>query len=137
MDARRCLVLALRVVGSVEVLAAFAAVMPRGWMAATHELLGLGPFPQGPLAEYLARSLSALYAVNGGLLLMVSTDARRYAPLVTYLALAATAVGLLLLVTDLSVGMPWWWTLGEGPSLLAFGVVLLALQRKAREGSSC
>jgi hypothetical protein len=40
-------------------------------------------------------------------------------------------------VVDLSVGMPWWWALGEGPFLLLFGAVVLALQRLAREGRPC
>jgi hypothetical protein len=135
--AERLLVLLLRMVGAMECLALLPAVMPRSWMALVHELIGLGPFPGGPVPEYLARSLSALYAANGGLALVVSTDVRRYAALVTYSAAAAMAVGLLLLGTDLSVGMPWWWTLGEGPFLIAFGALLLILQRKAREGRPC
>jgi len=130
--AERLLALLLRLMGAVECLAVFPAVMPRNWMALVHEHIGLGPFPEGPVVEYLARSLAALYAFNGGLALVVSTDVRRYAALVTYSAAAVVAVGLLLLVTDLSVGMPWWWTLGEGPYLMAFGVVLLALQWAAR-----
>ncbi len=132
--AERLLVLLLRVMGAVECLAAFPAVMPRSWMALVHEHIGLGPFPEGPVVEYLARSLAALYAVNGALMLLVSTDVRRYAPLVTFCATALVVVGALLLVTDLSVGMPWWWTAGEGPYLIAFGVVLLALQRRTMRG---
>ncbi|HUT32003.1 MAG TPA: hypothetical protein VNE39_00870 [Planctomycetota bacterium] len=130
--AERLLALLLRVMGAVEALAIFPAVMPRSWMATVHEHIGLGPFPEGPVVEYLARSLAALYAVNGGLMLLLSTDVRRYAALVTFSASAAVAVGLLLLATDLSVGMPWWWTAGEGPYLMAFGALLLALQWVAR-----
>ncbi|MBM4041618.1 MAG: hypothetical protein FJ290_24225 [Planctomycetes bacterium] len=133
--AERLLVLLLRMVGGMECLAIFPALMPRTWMALVHEHIGLGPFPEGPVVEYLARSLSALYAVNGGLMLVVSTDVRRYAALVTFSAAAAVAAGLLVLVTDLSVGMPWWWTAGEGPFLMAFGVVLLTLQARAGRAS--
>ncbi len=135
--AERLLVLVLRMAGSLEAMAIFPAVMPRSWMAAVHELIGLGQFPPGPVVEYLARSVSAFYALNGGLALVVSTDVRRYTTLVTYQAVAAMAFGLLILATDLSVGMPWWWTLGEGPFLVALGIVLLALQRKAREEKPC
>lgn len=135
--AERLLALVLRMAGGLEALAIFPAVMPRSWMAAVHELLGLGQFPSGPIAEYLARSLSAFYAVHGGLMLMLSTDVRRYAALITYQAVAVMAFGLLILATDLSVGMPWWWTLGEGPFLVALGVVLLALLRKMREEQPC
>ena len=37
-------------------------------MAACHEAMGLGPFPDAPIVEYLARSVSAYYAMLGGLL---------------------------------------------------------------------
>ncbi len=131
--AERLLVLVLRMAGCLEALAIFPAVMPRSWMAVVHELIGLGQFPQVPVVEYLARSLSAFYALNGGLALVVSTDVRRYATLITYQAVAVIGFGLLLLATDLSVGMPWWWTAGEGPFVVALGLVLLALQRAARK----
>lgn len=128
-QAERLLVLVLRLAGVVQGLAAVPALMPRSWMAAVHELIGLGPFPGGPIAEYLARSLSAFYAINGGLAIVVSLDVRRYAAVITYQAIAVIAFGILILVTDLSLGMPWWWTAGEGPFLAAFGLILLALQR--------
>src|SRR6516164_8620568 len=41
--------------------------VPVSWMAATHRWLGLGEIPIAPVVEYLARSLSAFYAVFGAL----------------------------------------------------------------------
>ena len=130
--ADRLLVLLLRMVGAMECLAIFPTVMPRSWMATIHQHIGLGPFPEGPIVEYLARAMSAFYAFHGGLLLLLSTDVRRFAPLLTYAAATVVGFGALALVVDLSLGMPWWWTLGEGPFLAAFGVVLLALQWAVR-----
>lgn len=132
--AERLLALVLRAAGAVETLAVFPALMPRSWMAAVHDLIGLGPFPQGPVVEYLARSLSGLYALMGGMMLVASTDVRRYAPFITYTAVAVMVFGLLVLAVDLSVGMPLWWALGEGPFLMTLGAVLLALQRRAGAG---
>lgn len=131
----RVLVRLLRGVGCVELLALVPTLMPRAWMAATHELIGLGPFPSGPIVEYLARALSAFYAFHGGLLLLLSTDVRRYAALLTYAAATIVAFGVLALAVDLLVGMPWWWTAGEGPFLVVFGAVLLALQARVRGAS--
>lgn len=131
-SAERLLTLLMRAVGSVEVVAVFPALMPRAWMAAIHESLGLGAFPEGPVVEYLARSLSAFYAFHGGLSLVLSTDVRRYALVVTYVAATATAFGVLAIVVDVSLGMPWWWTAMEGPFLLVYGPVLLALLARVR-----
>jgi len=132
--AERALKLILRVTGAVCMLAVVAVVMPRQWMAVTHEWLGVGTFPDGPIVEYLARSLSAFYAMLGGALWVVASDVRRFAPLLLYKALTGLAFGVMLLIVDISVGMPWHWTLQEGPYVLAFSVaILLLLLRVQRE----
>jgi len=51
--------------------------MPVSWMAGTHRWLGLGEMPTGPIVEYLARSLSAFYALVGALL---ADDRASYKP---------------------------------------------------------
>ena len=51
-------------------------VMPWSWMAATHRWLGLGEMPTTPVVEYLARSLSAFYALVGALCLAMASDLR-------------------------------------------------------------
>ena len=42
---------------------------------------------------------------------------------------AALLGGVGLLALDLSLGMPWWWTAGEGPFVTLLGLVILVLQR--------
>jgi len=42
--------------------------------------MGLEPFHDSPLAQYLTRSLSALYALIGTLILYLGLNARRYLP---------------------------------------------------------
>src|SRR5215468_5372863 len=74
----RALVLLLRIVGVGALFALVAVFMPVSWMAAAHRWLGLGEMPTGPVVEYLARSLSAFYALVGALCLVLTTDLERY-----------------------------------------------------------
>ncbi|MCH8805859.1 MAG: hypothetical protein IH986_07205 [Planctomycetes bacterium] len=133
----KCLVLLLRVLGCTVCLAFFAMFLPLGWMAAIHARLGLGTFPDGPIVEYLTRSLAAMYAIHGGVVLLAATDVRRYAGLIVYLAVAGVLFGIAILVIDIVSGMPAYWTVGEGPPILVIGAVILWLLRKtlAADGS--
>ena len=132
MNAERILKIFLRVYGTVAGLAVFAVFMPRAWMAATHEAIGLGAFLEGAIVEYLARSASALYAFHGGLLWIVSCDVRRYAAIIAFIAVACIAFGLFILALDVSLRLPLGWILCEGPSILILSLVTLVLLAKAR-----
>jgi hypothetical protein len=120
----------LRAVGCVSCLAVVPVFMPRGWMDIGHRMLGLGPLPEGPIVEYLARSVSAFYAMFGVLLLLSATDVRRYTGLITVLAVFAVLFGAVITIYDHLLGLPWYWTAAEGPVLVAFGVILVELQRR-------
>ena len=85
--------------------------------------------PTGPVVEYLARSLSAFYAIMGALCLMLTTDLERYRPLVRFLGVAFALMSLALLGVDLAAGMPWWWSASEGPRGVVFGALLFLLAR--------
>jgi hypothetical protein len=100
-------------------------------MVATHRWLGLGEMPTGPVVEYLARDLSAFYAVMGALCLVMATDLERYRPLVRFLGVVFALMSVVFLGVDLSAGMPWWWTASEGPGGVVFGALLFALARPA------
>jgi hypothetical protein len=89
----------------------------------------MGELPRAGIVEYLTRSVSALYALHGGLLLVLSRDVHRHAPVITYLGAANVPLGVVLLGIDLYAGMPWYWTVSEGPPVAMFGVVLLVLVR--------
>ena len=130
--AERALALLLRLVGAVCLLATFAVFMPLRWMAAVHDWLGLGQLPEGRIVEYLARSLSAFYALMGGLLVFVSFGVRRHAGVITCLAVASLLFAPMILVVDLSIGMSLRWTLQEGPFVLLVGTAILLLQWRAR-----
>ena len=129
--ADEALVILLRLVGVGALFALVPVVMPFSWMAATHRWLGLGEMPTGPVVEYLARSLSAFYAVMGALCLVVAADLERYRPLVRFLGVAFALMSVALLGVDVAVGMPWWWTVSEGPGGVVFGTLLFVLARPA------
>src|SRR5215831_12368379 len=129
--ADKVLVVLLRIVGVGALFALVAVFMPVSWMAATHHRLGLGEMPTSPVVEYLARSLSAFYAIMGALCLLLATDLDRYRPLVRFLGVAFALMSVVLLGVDLAAGMPWWWSASEGPGGVVFGALLFVLARPA------
>ncbi len=121
----------LRFVGVSALFALVAVFMPSSWMAATHRWLGLGEMPTGPVVEYLARSLSAFYALVGALCLVMASDLDRYRPLVRFFCVSFALLGIIFTGVDLVAGMPWWWTASEGPGGVVFGALLFVLARPA------
>ena len=126
----RYLTLLLRIGGSVLVTAFLAVLLPQDWMAASHEWLGLGTFPRMPVVDYLARSVAALYGFHGILLFIVAADPAKYRDIVSYLAFMNMGLGVMLIAIDLQAGMPAWWTLAEGPGVVAIGVLLAVLNSR-------
>jgi hypothetical protein len=122
----------LRIYGTVAGLAIFAVFMPRAWMAATHEMIGLGKLPDGAIVDYLARSVSALYTVHGGLLWLLARDVRRYETIIVYMAAAGIVFSVFVLALDVSLGLPVWWILGEGPCVFVISLVILLLLARER-----
>jgi hypothetical protein len=104
-------------------------VMPMSWMAATHRWLGLGKMPTGPIVEYLARSLSAFYALVGALCLVMASDLDRYRPLLRFFGVCLALLGIVFTGVDLAAGMPWWWTALEGPGAVPLGALVYFLAR--------
>jgi hypothetical protein len=125
----KALVILLRFVGVPALFALVAVFMPESWMAATHRWLGLGEMPTAPVVEYLARSLSAFYALVGALCLVVAADLERYRPLVRFLGVAFALMSVALRGVDLAAGMPWWWSASEGPGGVVFGALMFVLAR--------
>jgi hypothetical protein len=125
----RLLIFLLRFQAILLLLAFGAVLLPTRWMAATHEWLGLGTFPEAPLTEYLTRSASLLYGIHGGLLLVLTGNVRRYRSPLKYLVLMGVVFGLTMTVIDIRAPVPLYWTLGEGPLILAFSAALLYLLR--------
>jgi hypothetical protein len=123
----RTLVWLLRISAVVLLTALVPAVMPSAWMQEIHRRLGMGELPKGPIIGYLTRSLSAMYAMHGALVLFVSSDVRRFLPVVKCLAGLAILFGIGMVALDVMVGVPPYWVLCEGPFIVVLGGVLLWL----------
>jgi len=132
--AERWLVLLLRLIGGVCLLALFSLWMPRSWIDAGHRWLGLGGFPAEPIAEYLARSVSALSAFYGGLLVALSFDVRRYSPLIRYQAAAIMLLSACGVLVGGWAGVPWWFVGGDALACWAYGVPMLVLAWRVGRG---
>jgi hypothetical protein len=118
-------VLLLRVGAVVMLMALVAVVMPLHCMAWTHEWLGLGKFPDQPIAEYLARSLSGMYALLGAFCWIFAGDVCRYATCIRFTGIVMIAGGLALGFMDWRIGMPASWMMGELLVPPVYGVLLL------------
>ena len=134
--ADKALVILLRFVGVSALFALVAVFMPFSWMDATHSGLGMGEMPTAPVVEYLARSLSAFYALVGALCLVLAADLERYRPLVRSLGMAFVLMSVVILGVDLAAGMPWWWTALEGPGAVPVGALVYFLARPVRRADS-
>lgn len=123
----KTLVYLLRITGIVMVIALVFVFCPTSWMDSSHQSLGLGPLPAGPIIEYLARTESALYAFLGLLLLFLSTNTARYQPMIRFLAWITIPFSIGVTWLDIKLALPLFWTLSEGPFTLLLGVILLFL----------
>jgi hypothetical protein len=128
----RMLVWLLRLGGAVMLTALGAVVMPSDWMNVIHRQAGLGDLPNVPIVGYLTRSISALYALHGALLVFLAGDVRRFLPVVRFLTVAGVVFGAVMLAIDGAVGMPLPWTVGEGPFVVALSAVILWLTSRRR-----
>ena len=125
----------LRAYGAVLLAALPATVVPTAWLARAHEAIGLGPWPDLPLLEYLARSASAVYASFGAVALIASLDVRRFRPIILFLGLLGLPGGAYLLALGLAVKLPLWWALTEGPGVILTSLPLLLLSRPTGESA--
>lgn len=127
MNIRRLQTWVLRLVGTVEILAFGAVVMPREWMNANHAWLGLGEMPQGPVFDSVMRQVSFSYGLHGIALWFIAADVVRYRPLVILTAIGYLLAGPVFLLVDWNNDMPWLWMAGNGGSCLLIGTILLVL----------
>jgi hypothetical protein len=118
--------------GIMTLLALPAVFLPTSTMDHFHRNLGLGPLPEGPIVQYLARSVSALYAAFGSLTLVLAWDLARYGPIITWWGITAVVFGALLLWIDLNAPMPAQWMWGEVVYLVLTGMLVLLLERQSR-----
>ena len=137
MSVRRLLVWVLRVSGVTMLCALVFVVCPFRWMTAIHGRLGMGELAYTPLLSYLIRTLSALYASMGAILLFVSRDVERYRSLIHFLGWIGIVGGVGVTALDAVLHLPLFWTATEGPLTVVLGVVLIALAAKLPSCTDC
>ena len=136
MNSEKLLKFLLRFMGTNSLFAVIFVIAPNSWLDAIHSLLGMGPFPDSPVAGYLARSTSALYAILGGLFWLISFDLYKYTPVLRYMSVALTLFGAALLVIDWWEGLPFLWKVWEGPFVIAFGLAMFFLNRNIKKAGN-
>ena len=115
----------LRLAGTIEILAFIAVVMPRSWMEISHEWLGLGQMPHGPVLMFLIRQASYTYGMHGISLWVLAADVKRFRPLIILNGIAYLLAGPVFAVIDYTTGMPLWWTIEDAVGCGGLGAVLL------------
>jgi hypothetical protein len=133
MTRDRFLPLFLRAAGGITALAFVSVVMPRAWMEASHEWLGMGPMPRGAVVDYMIRQASMVYGLQGIAMWIVASDVRRYHPLIRFMGWSFLLVAPIFVVIDSAAGMPWFWIVGDGVCCAALGAVVLALSGRREE----
>jgi hypothetical protein len=123
------LIVLLRFGALMTGLAFLTVPLPLESMVSTHRWLGLGDLPRAPVVEYLARSVAAFYGFHGVLLFLLSTDVARYAPIINYIAVMNVLLGAMLIVIDITAGLPVWWIVSEGPPVVLTGIAIGLLNR--------
>lgn len=119
----------LRAIGVISQLAFVAAIMPESWIVEITDQLNLEPFPESPVAFYLARHLSLIYGFIGIALIVISYQLTRYRELVGYLATGILVFGVLQGWIDFQSGLPMAWVLGESASTISGGLIMTWLHR--------
>ncbi|MCB0315506.1 MAG: hypothetical protein KDH84_20010, partial [Calditrichaeota bacterium] len=84
----------LRMIGGASLFALIFIFVPYEWMNEIHHGIGLGELPEAPVVGYLARSVSAFYALFGGLFLLLSLDVKRHRELISAVGLGTAFLGL-------------------------------------------
>lgn len=120
----------LWIAGGFEILAFIAVIMPRSWMEAGHIWLGMGRMAESPLLMFMIRQASYTYGMHGLTLLVLSTDLKRFRPLLILNGIAFVVAAVVFALIDYSEGMPSFWTVGDALGCGFFGAALLWLNRK-------
>lgn len=126
------LALFLRLIGVVMLLAILPMFFPISWMQAVHARIGLGELPSIPIIGYLARSLSAMYALYGAALFYLSFSVRASASFLRFLGGLGILFGLFMIWMDWHVGLPVSWIVSEGPFIVAASALIAWLAGRVR-----
>ena len=126
--------LMLRFFGTMSLLAIPFIFVPYSVMDDIHQQLQLGTLPDEPIVGYLARSLSAFYALVGALFWKISFDLPRYRSLLIFLCSALMLLGGALCFIDWWEELPTMWRLWEGPFIIIAAAAMFSLSLRIQPG---
>ncbi len=126
----KALTVILRIFAIVMLAALVPALMPFAWMDKIHTCLGMGKLPDIPITQYLTRSLSVMYVLQGALVIYLSFNINRNIWVIRYLITLFLLFGLGMLALDICIGMPGKWTLAEGPFVIILCLIILLIIKK-------
>ena len=129
MNRQLLLVWMLRLSGSIEILAFISVVMPRSWMEISHEWLGMGTMPEGPLIMFMIRQASYAYGMHGVSMWILASDVVRFRPLIVFNGVAFLLAAPVFFLIDYTSGVPLWWTIFDSIACGSIGAALLLLTR--------
>lgn len=132
MNKQQLLKLLLRVAAIFEMLAFIAVVMPRSWMEVSHEWLGMGQMPDGPLIMFLIRQASYTYGAHGILMWALSLDVDRFRPIIILTGITFLVAAPVFFLIDYTYRMPLWWTLSDPIACGFLGAAILWLTPERR-----
>ena len=124
---KKALIVILRLSGLLLITAFIAVFLPYETMARIHEQIGLGDFPNLPILNYLARSVSLFYGIHGVIVLYISLDIMKYLKFLKLLCYLGFVFGIVLFGVDMNAPMPESWTFSEGPLIVSLNLVVYIL----------
>src|SRR5437868_751070 len=127
MNWRRLQAWVLRLVGTMELFAFGAVVLPRAWMDSIHRSLGMAEMPQGPVFDSVMREVSFTYGLHGVAVWVIASDVVRFRPLVILSAIGYFIAGPVFILIDRSNGLPESWVIGNGGSCILIGTLIFAV----------
>jgi len=127
----RPLKVCLWVAAVVCLLSVVGLFLPAAAFESFARMTGADTLPDSPVVWYGLRVMSATYVVIGAFLLILARDPVKYGPLVPFSGVAAVFLGFVCGISGFGSHMPLFWFLGDSLSLMAFGILALALWRRA------
>src|SRR5262249_57306118 len=97
---------------------------------------GLGEFPDSAVVETLMRQVSFTYALHGVAMCFIAMDVVRYRRLIVLAAWGYLLTGPVFVLIDVSAGLPWYWSAGNGGLCFFVGLLLLVLLSRDRKAIS-
>jgi len=132
----RALKICLWIAGVGCLLSVFGMFLPVRLVESIARAFGIQlALPDSPLCLYVLRVVSATYVGVGVFFIILALRPVNYGVLVPFSGLAAVFLGVVCGITELAVGMPVLWFLGDSLSCAVLGVLIVVFWRQTKQAS--